>query len=133
MDDQGVWSEAVSVKVIVSDDLNFIYLFLILLLAASVICYNIYFNAPIEESTPESSNIPEFTKVQKVADAEEILECANCNLEISSTAKYCNSCGSSTDPNSNTLDEFIKCISCNKDISINKKFCKNCGNKVSNE
>ena len=131
MDDQGVWSEAVSVKVIVSDDLNLIYLFLILLLAASVIGYNIYFSKPIERTTSESSNVPEFTKVQKVVDAEEILECNNCNLEISSTAMYCNSCGSSTDPN--TFDEFIKCISCNEEILINKKFCKNCGNKVSNE
>ena len=131
MDDQGVWSEAVSVKVIVSDDLNLMYLFLILLLAASVIGYNIYFSKPIERTTSESSNVPEFTKVQKVVDAEEILECNNCNLEISSTAMYCNSCGSSTDPN--TFDEFIKCISCNEEILINKKFCKNCGNKVSNE
>ena len=131
MDDQGVWSEAVSVKVIVSDDLSLMYLFLILLLAASVIAYNIYFSKPIESPTSEPSNVPEFTKVQKVVDAEEILECNNCNLEISSTAKYCNSCGFSTDPN--ILDEFIKCISCNEEILINKKFCKNCGNKVSNE
>ena len=131
MDDQGVWSEAVSVKVIVSDDLNLMYLFLILILAASVIGYNIYFSKPIESPKSEPSNVPEFTKVQKVIDAEEILECNNCNLEISSTAMYCNSCGFSTDPN--TLDEFIKCISCNEKILINKKFCKNCGNKVSNE
>ena len=70
MDDQGVWSEAVSVKVIVSDDLNLMYLFLILLLAASVIAYNIYFSKPIESPTSEPSNVPEFTKVQKVVDAE---------------------------------------------------------------
>lgn len=75
----------------------------------------------------------EITRCQKqISKLKGVIQCSNCNAEISADSLFCSVCGSKVE---NTLKEQeyelkLICKQCGKELKEGQKFCTNCGAKA---
>lgn len=59
--------------------------------------------------------------------------CSTCQAEISATAKFCRSCGTTVRPQQDAPSEMpsrLRCGSCGNEMIATAKFCRHCGHPI---